>query len=83
MFGYILTQADCNLKLAKYKIAGVREYWIVDPKQKRIFVYEFEKSDAAAVYGFEDVVPVGIYGGECKVDFARIYERIRPLYDTM
>lgn len=74
---------DRILKLAKYKIAGVREYWIVDPKRKRIFVYEFEKSDSAAIYGFEDVVPVGIYNGECKVDFARIYERMRPLYDTM
>ncbi|MCC8044109.1 MAG: Uma2 family endonuclease [Clostridiales bacterium] len=83
MFGYILTQADRNLKLAKYKIAGVREYWIIDPKRKCIYVYEFEKSDSAAVYSFEDIVPVGIYGGDCKVDFARIYEQIRPLYETM
>ncbi|MCD7884196.1 MAG: Uma2 family endonuclease [Lachnospiraceae bacterium] len=74
---------DLHLKLAKYKIAGVREYWIVVPKRKHVFVYEFEKSDSAEIYGIESVVPVGIYNGECKVDFARIYEQMRPLYDTM
>ncbi|MCC8044110.1 MAG: Uma2 family endonuclease [Clostridiales bacterium] len=77
------SKKDRNLKLAKYKIAGVREYWIIDPKRKCIYVYEFEKSDSAAVYSFEDIVPVGIYGGDCRVDFARIYERVRPLYETM
>jgi len=77
------SKKDQSLKLAKYKLAGVREYWIIDPKRKRIFIYEFEKSDFATVYGFEDEVPVGIYGGDCKVDFARIYDRMRPLYDTM
>ncbi|MCC8046517.1 MAG: hypothetical protein LIP12_13645 [Clostridiales bacterium] len=64
-------------------MAGVCEYWIVVPKQKRMFVYEFGKSDSAMIYGFEDMVSVGIYNGECKVDFAWIYEQMRPLYDTM
>ncbi|MCD7957495.1 MAG: Uma2 family endonuclease [Lachnospiraceae bacterium] len=71
------------MKLAKYKIAGVREYWIIDPKRKHVFVYEFEKSDLAVIYGFEDVVSVGIYGGDCKADLSWIYEQMRPLYDTM
>lgn len=74
---------DRRLKLVKYRNAGVREYWIVDPDKKRVFVYEFEKSDFPRIYGFEDKVPLGIYQGECEVDFAQIYERIRPLYDTM
>lgn len=28
--------------LFKYRTAGVREYWIVDPNQNLIFVYDFE-----------------------------------------
>ncbi|MCD7744779.1 MAG: Uma2 family endonuclease [Lachnospiraceae bacterium] len=74
---------DRGLKLAKYKLAGVREYWLIDPRRKRVLVYEFEKRDSAKIYGFADTVPVGIYDGACAVDFARIYDRMRLLYETM
>ncbi len=77
------SKKDRGLKLAKYKRAGVREYWIVDPDWRQIRVYEFEKSDTPREYEFEETVPVGIYDGDCKVDFSQIYERVRPLYDTM
>ncbi|MCD8012752.1 MAG: Uma2 family endonuclease [Lachnospiraceae bacterium] len=77
------SKKDRVLKLAKYRRAGVKEYWIVDPDWRQVKVYEFEKSDTPAEYGFDDIVPVGIYAGDCKVDFSQIYERIRPLYDTM
>lgn len=77
------SRKDRSLKLVKYKRAGVREYWIIDPDRRQVWVYEFERSDVPVIYGFEDTVPVGIYGGECKVDFAQIYDRMRPLYDTM
>jgi len=75
------SKKDRSLKLTKYRRAGVREYWIVDPDQKKVFVYEFEKGDSYVIYSFEDSVPVGIYDGKCKVDFAQIYEEIRILYD--
>ena len=29
-------------KLNTYRLSGVREYWIVDPKQKNVFVYTFD-----------------------------------------
>ncbi|MCD8074815.1 MAG: Uma2 family endonuclease [Lachnospiraceae bacterium] len=77
------SKKDRSLKLTKYKRAGVREYWIVDPDQKRVFVYEFEKSDSYVIYSFEDSVPVGIYDGKCRVDFRQIYDEIHFLYDTM
>ncbi|MCD7766964.1 MAG: Uma2 family endonuclease [Lachnospiraceae bacterium] len=77
------SKKDRTLKLTKYKKAGVREYWIIDPMHKRVFVYEFEKGDGYRIYSFEDSVPVGIYGGDCVVDFAQIYEEIRFLYNTM
>lgn len=75
------SRKDRSLKLSKYKRAGVREYWIVDPKWKTVLVYAFKKGDTAALYGFDAIVPVGIYDGECRVDFAQIYEEIRILYE--
>ncbi len=51
---------DYFTKLFKYRTAGVREYWIVDPDQKRITVYDFESEDIRD-YGFSDTVKAGIY----------------------
>ena len=52
----------------------MREYWMVDPVRSSVLVYNYEDGDRAAVYGMEAKVPVGIYGGELVVDFARIVE---------
>ena len=51
---------DYYTKLFKYRTAGVREYWIVDPEKNRITVYNFESEDATE-YTFSDSVKVGIY----------------------
>ena len=67
-------EKDMYVKLGKYESAGVREYWIVDPKKKRVLVYDFEHTDFPALYTFTDQIPVGIFDGECRVDFASIYE---------
>ena len=69
------------VKLGKYESAGVREYWIVDPKKKRVLVYDFEHTDFPALYTFTDQIPVVIFDGECRVDFASIYEYVRFLYE--
>ena len=53
---------DYMTKLFKYRIAGVREYWIVDPDKRMVMVYGFEK-DAVEQYNFGEDVPVGIYEG--------------------
>lgn len=55
-------QMDYNKKLFKYRSAGVREYWIVDPDKKMTMVYGFEK-DIVEQYHFGEDVPVGIYEG--------------------
>ena len=74
-------EKDMYVKLGKYESAGVREYWIVDPKKKRVLVYDFEHTDFPALYTFTDQIPVGIFAGECRVDFASIYEYVRFLYE--
>lgn len=53
---------DYMTKLFKYRIAGVREYWIVDPMKRMITVYAFEK-DSVEQYNYGEEVPVGIYEG--------------------
>ena len=67
---------DSFRKLQKYKKAGVREYWISIPDELKIIVYNFEKSDFLTEYSFNDKIPVGIWNGECEVDFKKIYEKI-------
>lgn len=71
------TRMDTKIKLAKYASAGVREYWVIDPKRERVCVYWAPEEDIAAVYGPEDDVPVGIFGGEFHVPMSRIFEQIR------
>ena len=34
---------DYSIKLFKYRSAGVREYWIVNPRTRIVNVYDFEK----------------------------------------
>lgn len=61
--------------------AGVREYWIIDPKRKAVIVYDFENEVYPVIYGFDAKIPVGIWGEECIIDFAELYEYIRFLYE--
>lgn len=61
---------DYNKKLFKYRIAGVREYWIVDPEKNRIMVYDFDH-DTVVEYTFSDKVKAGIYE-DFEIDFSGI-----------
>lgn len=51
---------DYNIKLFKYRTAGVREYWIADADKNRIMVYDFINGDMNE-YTFTDDIPAGIY----------------------
>lgn len=53
-------QMDYYKKLFKYRTAGVREYWVVDPERQFVTVYNFEK-ETMDQYSFGDDVPVGIF----------------------
>lgn len=61
---------DYNKKLFKYRTAGVREYWIVDPMKQLIMVYNFEQ-DIFKQHSFSDKVKVEIYQ-DFEIDFSGI-----------
>ena len=64
---------DMILKLHKYQRAGVREYWIVDPENRKVTVHFFEEENyEPALYSVKDAIPVRISGGECRIDFSRV-----------
>ena len=61
-------QMDYYKKLFKYRTAGVREYWVVDPEKELVTIYSFEK-DSMEEYSFDKDIPVGIYEGvSLKID---------------
>ena len=51
---------DYFTKLFKYRTAGVREYWIVDPSKKRVSMCNFETPDYEDC-NFNESAKVGIY----------------------
>ena len=69
---------DIFIKTNKYRNAGVREYWMIDPEKKIITVYYFDKEDDYFVYTFRDQIPVNIYHGDLVIDFSEIDDYISP-----
>lgn len=62
---------DYITKLSLYKAAGVREYWIVDPRNNTIKVYFFEGGIFAQNFTFSDSVKVNIYN-DFFIDFSKL-----------
>lgn len=62
---------DYYIKVALYRSAGVREYWIADPMQKTILVYDMEHDSAPVIYSFSDIIKVNIYDG-LYIDFSKL-----------
>lgn len=57
---------DCEVYPApfavfKYRSAGVREYWIINPRTRVVNVFDFEHDQESAQYSFDDKIPVCIY----------------------
>ena len=73
---------DQLIKLNKYFDAGVREYWIIDPKNRQVIVYTFENGVELHVYDAKSVVPVGIFNGECCVDIGELFDYVSFLEDA-
>lgn len=62
---------DYMTKLFKYRTAGVREYWIVDPAEKKVLVYLFGEEEDFMQYSFEEEIPARIYD-EFKINIAEL-----------
>ena len=73
------TAKKIGKKRMKYKDAGVREYWEIDPANRSVMVYRFGDGTKFEGYTFEDDVPVGIWNGACRVDFKKIVKRLDDL----
>ncbi len=51
---------DYIRKCSLYETAGVREYWIVDPKERQVVVYDFAHGSSRQ-YDYSEPVKAGIY----------------------
>ena len=63
-------QMDYYTKLFKYRTAGVREYWLVDPDKNLVLVYNFEHGTSEP-YTLQDSVKAGIYE-DLWIDFSNL-----------
>ena len=59
---------DYLLKLLKYRFAGVKEYWIVDPEKNRVIVYNFTGDESVNDYTLQDSIKAEIYD-DLVIDF--------------
>ena len=64
---------DYIRKLYYYKNAGVREYWIVDPRRKTVTVNYFDGNMLSIQYSFYSTIKVNIYD-DLLIDFSSIAE---------
>ena len=52
---------DYLTKLLKYRTAGVREFWIVNPMKETVQAYSFEGTEDSTQYSFSDLIESGIF----------------------
>jgi Uma2 family endonuclease len=58
------TAAEMQHKFNLYRIAGVREYWVLDNEYKTLTVYLFDGENVISrIYGGKDTAPVGVLDG--------------------
>lgn len=62
---------DYYTKLSLYREAGDREYWIVDPINQTILVYDMEHDAAPTIYSFTDTIRTNIYD-HLEIDFSKL-----------
>lgn len=66
-------QIDYGIKLFKYRTAGVREYWIVNPQKQTVLVFDFEHDAQSNLYDFNDTIPVCIFE-DMSINVAKMLE---------
>jgi Uma2 family endonuclease len=67
---------DLNEKFNLYEETGVREYWVIFPKEKALTVFLLQRNgkyDEGTTYGYERKVPVSIFKG-LEIDLKELFE---------
>lgn len=67
---------DYYIKLTAYRLAGVREYWIIDPMKKTVIVYDMANDSGPTIYSLTDKIKVNIYE-DLYIDFRDIMQTIK------
>jgi len=63
---------DYYTKLAVYKDAGVRLYWIVDIDKANVVVYDLEHEAIPSIFSFNEAIPVEIHN-DFSIDFSTFH----------
>jgi Uma2 family endonuclease len=67
------TAIEMERKFVLYREAGVREYWVVDPKNNRLKVHYFQDGAIlTSIYGSADAVPVAVLPG-CRITLEPVF----------
>ncbi len=65
------SRIDYGVKLFKYRTAGVREYWIVNPMKKTVTVFDMENEEQSNQYDFDETICSCIYE-DLKINIANL-----------
>ena len=69
---------DLTIKCRKYRDAGVREYWIIDPETKEAAVWLLDDYRLPRSFGERDRIPLAISEGKCMIDMGEIWDACAP-----
>lgn len=64
-------RTDYYIKVTSYRLAGVQEYWIIDPLKETVIVYDMANDSGPEIYNFNDKIKVNIYNN-LYIDFKDI-----------
>lgn len=78
------SKKDCIKKLKKYYDAGVREYWILDPEQELILVYDFSAEVCPKICSLNQLesLSVAIYEGKLEINLKYITHWIHSIKNS-
>ena len=57
------SKRDYGIKMLKYRTAGVKEYWIVDPIRETVMVFWFEDETQNELYSLYDEIEFHLFPG--------------------